>query len=88
VFDYNRTVNSFINPFTDESDELLNLVTKAVMPDTVTKDLCRQSALGQQLFDDLVSKRINTNNVNQRRNVSCTHGKPQESVLRFDWVKK
>jgi hypothetical protein len=57
-------MNSFTNPFTDESDELLNLVTKAVMPDTITKDLCRKSSLGQQLFDDFVSNRINTNNVN------------------------
>ena len=59
-----QTMKSFTNPFTEESEELRNLVTKAVMPDNVTKDLCTQSTIGNKLFEDFVANRIKTNTTN------------------------
>ena len=40
------------------------MVTKPVMPERVSQDLCRQSAIGQDLLNDFVSSRINTNATN------------------------
>ena len=62
--DLTSTMKTFTNPFTEDSDELFNLVTKAVMPEKVSTDLCRQSKLGQQLFDYFVTSRITTNTTN------------------------
>lgn len=38
-----ETIESFTNPFTEESSDLFNLVTKVVMPDNIKEDLCNQS---------------------------------------------
>ena len=37
------TLKLFTNPFADDSEDLFNLVTKAVVPDKVKDDLCTQS---------------------------------------------
>ena len=60
----NCTMAGFTNPFTDNSEQLYKLVTKAVMPEKVTYDVCQQSKIGSQLFDEFVSNRIQTNKVN------------------------
>ena len=43
IDDLTATMKTFTNPFTEDSDESFNLVTKAVMPEKVSTDLCRQS---------------------------------------------
>ena len=38
-------INRFTNPFSEESEDLFNLVTKVVMPEKVKEDLCQQSVI-------------------------------------------
>ena len=52
------TMESFINPFEQESDVLFNLVTKVVMPEKVKKDLCEQGIIRERLFHRFVEERI------------------------------
>ena len=49
-----NTMESFTNPFTQESNKLFNLVTKVVVPENVQKDLDGQSEIGQKLIDTFV----------------------------------
>ena len=58
------TLRSFTNPFAEDSEDLFNLVTKAVMPDKVQDDLCRQSEIGRMMFDVFVAERIKTGKTN------------------------
>ena len=58
------TINKFTNPFTDECEQLINMVTKAVMPERVLHDICRRTQIGEECFAQFVSDRIITNNVN------------------------
>ena len=58
------TFTRFINPFTEDSGELFNLVTKAVMPDKVKEDLCRQREIGTKLLNDFVESRIKSGKTN------------------------
>ena len=58
------TIETFTNPFAEESLDLFNLVTKVVMPDKVKEDLCNQTAIGQTLFDTFVKERIQSEKVN------------------------
>ena len=51
----------FTNPFAQDSEELFNLMTKAVVPKKVTEDLCRQGEIGNKLFQEFVSERIQSN---------------------------
>ena len=62
VQDLSTIFKNIGNPFTEDSENLLNLVTKAVLPEDVTNDICQQSVLGQALFDDFVQDRIKSNN--------------------------
>lgn len=41
----NRTLRGFTNPFSEDSDELMNMVTKIVMPEALKKDLCHKAQL-------------------------------------------
>lgn len=52
------SIQSFTNPFLEESFDLFNLVTKVVMPEAVKKDLCQQSTIGTELFGHFVTERI------------------------------
>lgn len=52
------TIRSFTNPFTEESGDLFNLVTKVVMPDNVKQDLCQQGTIGNKLFVNFAKERI------------------------------
>ena len=47
------TMESFTNPFEQESDALFNLVTKVVMPENIKKDLCEQGIIGEDYFKGL-----------------------------------
>ena len=58
VQDLSTIFKTFGNPFTEGSENLLNLVTKAVFPEDVTNDICQQSVLSQALFDNFVQDRI------------------------------
>lgn len=57
------TMENFTNPFSLESDQLFNLVTKVVMPDQVKNDLMEQTNIGQDLFGVFVKDRIQTGKV-------------------------
>lgn len=39
-----ETIETFTNPFADESSDLFNLVTKVVLPDNIKADLCKLSS--------------------------------------------
>ena len=58
------TMESFTNPFEQESDALFNLVTKVVMPENVKKDLCEQGIIEEGLFQRFVEERIEEQKVN------------------------
>ena len=58
------TIQSFSNPFTDESKDLHNLVTKEIMPERVQKNLCELHIIGQKLFAEYVENRIRSDLVN------------------------
>lgn len=57
------TLETFTNPFTEESDELFNLVTKIVAPDKVKADLTEQANIGLKLYQTFVKDRIKTQKV-------------------------
>lgn len=59
-----ETIKNFTNPFTEKGEKLCNLVTMAVMPDTVRSYLYRQSSIGSKLFDEFVTNHIKTPPVN------------------------
>ena len=52
------TMESFTNPFEQESDVVFNLVTKVLMPGKVKKDLCEQGIIGERLFQRFIEERI------------------------------
>ena len=61
------TIKSYTNPFSDidtTNTDLLNLVTKVVMPERVKKDLCEQRKIGSQLLDSCVKDRIQSGKEN------------------------
>ena len=54
-------INRFTNPFSEESEDLFNLVTKVVMPEKVKEDLCQQSVIGNRMLCRFVEDRIKSN---------------------------
>ncbi|KAK3742603.1 hypothetical protein QZH41_006382 [Actinostola sp. cb2023] len=64
IEDLTSTIRSFTNPFTEESDDLFNLVTKVVMPEKAKHDVCNQGQIGLKLFEAFVGDRIQSNKVN------------------------
>jgi len=58
------TIERFTNPFTEESDDLFNLVTKVVVAENVKDDLCGQSVIGRKLLETFVNERIKSDKVN------------------------
>ena len=52
------------NPFKDNSDQLLNLVTKSVMHEEVAIDVHQRNEIGQKRYTEFVENRIKTNKVN------------------------
>ena len=58
-----HVIKSSLNPFTYDSQDLPNIITKVVMPPHVEKDVCSQDEIGQQNYVALVKARINKNEV-------------------------
>ena len=54
-------INRFTNPFSEESKDLFNLVTKVVMPEKVNEDLCQQSVIENRMLCRFVEDRIKSN---------------------------
>ena len=52
------TIASYTNPFTQQGQDLFNLVTKVVMPEELNHDLCAQSVEGAKLLNIFVAERI------------------------------
>ena len=63
------TIERFTNPFSDIHTDLLNLVTKVVMPQTVKEDLCEQSEIGRRLFERVQSGKVNLWSPMKKRNL-------------------
>ena len=53
-----------MNPMMHEGKDLMNIITKVVMPAEVQKDVCNQHEIGQKVYDTFVAKRINTSEIN------------------------
>ena len=51
------------DPFTHDSDELLNITTGVVLPEDVAQNLVRSTEKGRQQMNAFVGKRINSNAV-------------------------
>ena len=54
-------INRFTNLFSEESEDLFNLVTKVVMPEKVKEDLCQQSVIENRMLCRFVEDRIKSN---------------------------
>ena len=57
-------IEIFTNPFTEESTDLFNLVTKLVMTDKIKQDLCEQSDTGKKVMEQFTQERIQSDKVN------------------------
>ena len=64
IQDLYSTIKGFANPFAEDSEDLVNFVTNAVLPEKAKQELCKRNDIGQVMFDEFVSQRIQTNNVN------------------------
>ena len=64
VMDLKHTIDKFTNPFADGCDQLINMVTKAVLPEKIQADINKRIEIGEERFVQFVSERIVTNNVN------------------------
>ena len=64
VAQLSATIERFMNPFSDAHTDLFNLVNKAVMPETVKKDLGKQREIGRRLFDCFLKERVQSGKVN------------------------
>ena len=51
------------NPFGDSSNEIMNLLTHAVLPDNVAKDILNRDEEGQKLFTQFVEYRPKAGNI-------------------------
>jgi len=54
-------INRFTNPFSEESEDLFNFVTKVVMPEKVKEDLCHDFVIGNMMLCRFVEDRIKSN---------------------------
>ena len=55
---WKSTPRSDASSLAEDSKDLFNLITKAVMQDEVKHDLCRQSEIEKMLFDVFVPEHI------------------------------
>ena len=62
--DLKHTIEKFTNPFTDQCSQLINMVTKAVLPEKIQEDINNRTTIGEEKCLKFVSERIITNNVN------------------------
>ena len=54
----------FTNPFSEKTTDLINLVTKAIMPNEVKEDILRAHEKGAALHKNFVATRIITTDIN------------------------
>ena len=56
-------IRSSTNPMTYEEEDLVNIITKVIMPTQVQKDVCNQDEIGHQKYTTFVGERINSDEV-------------------------
>ena len=59
-----NVIRESMNPMTHEGEDLMNIITKVVMPAEVQKDVCNQQEICPKAYDTFVAKCINTNEIN------------------------
>jgi hypothetical protein len=64
VLELKRTIEEFTNPFTNDCDQIINIVTKVVLPDSAQKDIRNRNEIGQKQYEKFVAERVATNEVN------------------------
>lgn len=64
IKDLTSTIQGFTNPFAENVKDLCNIVTKAVMPDVVRKDVVTEPEIGKNLAETFVAERLTSGNVN------------------------
>ena len=57
------TFNNFTNPFSYEGADLINLLTKCVMEESIKEDMKQQDKIGQNKFELFCTERIKSNSV-------------------------
>ena len=55
------TFNNFTNPFSYEGADLINLLTKYVMEESIKEDMKQQDKIGQNKFELFCTGRIKSN---------------------------
>lgn len=50
------TIQGFTNPFTENDKDLCNIVTKAVVPDVVRKDVVNEPEIGNNLAETFIAE--------------------------------
>ena len=50
VMDFKHTIFEFTNPFAEECGQLINMVTKVVMPDGIPEDVNKRTEIGEEKF--------------------------------------
>ena len=58
------TIKQFCDPFANEYDRVVNMVTKAVISETIQQDIIQRNAIGRELFVKFVEERVSNNAVN------------------------
>ena len=59
-----KTITEFTNPFCHDHDQLINLVTKAVMPPNLEVDIRMRTEKGEDCLQKFVKERIVTQQLN------------------------
>ena len=58
------TIKKCIDPFSDQCDEVINILTKAIMPEKIQQDIARRNEIGQAMYAAFVTDRITGNSIN------------------------
>ena len=58
------TIKCFINPFSCPENDIINLVTKAVMPEKIKQDICRIEDVWVAKMETFIQERIKTEQEN------------------------
>jgi hypothetical protein len=58
------TLRTYTNPFADECQDLINLVTKRVMSDKISEHVCNRNAIESEQMEKFVMERISGGNIN------------------------
>ena len=58
------TLETFTNPFTYDDTNLINMVTKSVMPEDITNDVCSHDRIGQKLYSKFCEDHIKSASTN------------------------